>query len=79
MTTSKEGRKWAARRLAIVEQALTDNGVSLQRIVPVLVSRDDPSFVLRVISNEKYETLTQQSKNIFGDTVSKNSHKSMTW
>ena len=79
MTTSKDGRKLAARRLAIVEQALTDNGVSVQRIVPVLAQRNEPSFVLRVISNEKYETLTQQSQNIFGDTVSKKSYKSMSW
>lgn len=79
MTEKTDDRKLAARRLAIVEQALTDNGVSKQRIVPVLSTRDDPSFVLRVISSDEYETLTQQSRNMFGDTVSKKTYKSMSW
>lgn len=79
MTTNKESRKLAARRLAIIEQALTDNGVPLQRIVPVLSQREDASIVLRVLSNQQYETLTQQSHNIFGDTVGKKTYKSMTW
>ncbi|MDR0967821.1 MAG: hypothetical protein LBL75_03285 [Rickettsiales bacterium] len=54
-----DGRKLAARRLAIVEQVLTDNGIASKRIVPVLTDRDDDSLVLRVISNEVYKTLTQ--------------------
>lgn len=79
MTMKSDERKLAARRLAIIEQALTDNGVSKQRIVPVLSNRDDPSIVLRIISGDEYETLTQQSRNIFGDTVSKKTYKSMSW
>ena len=79
MTEKTDDRKLAARRLAIVEQALTDNGVSKQRIVPVLSSRDEPSFVLRIISSDEYETLTQQKRNIFGDTVGKKTYKSMSW
>lgn len=79
MTEKTDDRKLAARRLAIVEQALTDNGVSKQRIVPVLSSRDEPSFVLRIISSDEYETLTKQSRNMFGDTVSKKTYKSMSW
>ena len=78
-TTSKDARKLAARRLAIIEQVLTDNGVSQQRIVPVLASRNDGGFVLRVISSEQYETLTQQKRDIFGDTVGKKTYKSMSW
>ena len=69
----------AARRLAIVEQVLTDNGVSQQRIVPVLSQRTESGFVLRIISNEQYETMTQKQKNIFGDNVGKKTYKSMTW
>lgn len=79
MTMKSDERKLAARRLAIIEQALTDNGVSKQRIVPVLSNRDEPSFVLRIISGDEYETLTQQSRNMFGDTVSKKTYKSMSW
>ena len=79
MTMKSDERKLAARRLAIIEQALTDNGVSKQRIVPVLSNRDEPSFVLRIISGDEYETLTQQSRNMFGNTVSKKTYKSMSW
>ena len=78
-TKSKDERKLAARRLAIVEQVLTDNGVSQQRIVPVLSQRSESGFVLRIISNDQYETITQQQKNIFGDNVGKKTYKSMTW
>jgi len=79
MTTNKDARKLAARRLAIVEQVLTDNGVSQQRIVPVLSSRDEQGFVLRIISGDQYETLTQQQRDIFGDTINKKTYKSMSW
>lgn len=78
-TTDGDTRKLTARRLAIVEQVLRDTGVSQQRIVPVLSQRDELGFVLRVISNEQYETLSEQKRNIFGDTVSKKKYKSMTW
>ncbi len=79
MTQNADERKLAARRLAIIEQALTDNGVAKQRIVPVLSNRDESSFVLRIISGDEYETLTKQSRNMFGDTVSKKTYKSMSW
>ncbi len=79
MTKSKDERKLAARRLAIVEQVLTDNGVSQHRIVPVLSTRDEPGFVLRIISSDQYETLTQQKRDIFGDTLDKKTYKSMSW
>ena len=78
-TTNTEARKLAARRLAIVEQVLRDTGVSQQRIVPVLSQRDDEGFVLRVISNEQFESLSQQKRNVFGDTVSNKKYKSLTW
>lgn len=79
MTHTKDGRKLAARRLAIIEQALTDNGVSQQRIVPVLSNRNEPGFVLRIISSDQYETLTQQKRDIFGDTIDNKTYKSMSW
>ncbi len=79
MTKNKDERKLAARRLAIVEQVLTDNGVSQQRIVPILSSREESGFVLRIISSDQYETLTQQQRDIFGDTVNKKTYKSMSW
>ena len=79
MTTDADARKLAARRLAIVEQVLTDNGVSKQRIVPVLSSRDESGFVLRVISRDQYDTLTQQKRDIFGDAIGKKTYKSMSW
>ncbi|MBN1324935.1 MAG: hypothetical protein JW974_01840 [Alphaproteobacteria bacterium] len=78
-TRSLDDRKLAARRLAIVEQVLRDTGVSDQRIVPVLSQRSDDSFVLRVISSDQYETLTQQKRDMFGDSVSNKTYKSMTW
>ena len=79
VTYTKDGRKLAARRLAIVEQVLRDTGVSEQRIVPVLSQRDDDTFVLRIISGDVFETLTKQKRNIFGDNVSRKTYKSMTW
>ena len=79
MTTNADERKLAARRLAIVEQVLTDNGVSQQRIIPVLSQREEPGFVLRMISSDQYDTLTKQSRDIFGDTVGKKTYKSMSW
>lgn len=78
-TTNLDDRRLAARRLAIVEQVLRDTGVSEQRIMPVLSQRDEDGFVLRIISSDQYETLTQQKRNIFGDTVGKKTYKSMSW
>ena len=79
VTRDKDGRKLAARRLAIVEQVLRDTGVAEQRIVPVLSQRSDDSFVLRIISGDLYESLTEQKRNMFGDSVSKKTYKSMSW
>lgn len=80
VTTNSDSKKLAARRLAIIEQVLRDTGVSEQRIMPVLSSRDDDEgFLLRIISGDQYETLTKQQKNMFGDTVSKKTYKSMSW
>jgi len=76
---NKDARKLAARRLAIVEQVLRDTGVAEQRIVPVLSQRNDESFVLRIISGDMFETLTQQKRNMFGDDVSKKTYKNMSW
>lgn len=78
-TRSLDDRKLAARRLAIVEQVLRDTGVSEQRIMPVLSQRSEDGFVLRVISSDQYETLTQQKRDMFGDSVGKKTYKSMTW
>lgn len=78
-TTDADMRKLTARRLAIVEQVLRDTGVSQQRIMPVLSQRNEEGFVLRVISSEQYESLSQQKRNMFGDTVSSKKYKSMTW
>jgi hypothetical protein len=78
-TETTDARKLAARRLAIVEQVLRDTGVSENRIVPILSSRDEEGFVLRVISNEQYETLTRQKRNMFVDKVGSKTYKSMTW
>ena len=79
VTYNKSARKLAARRLAIVEQVLRDTGVADQRIIPVLSQRGDDVFVLRIISGEAFETLTQQKRNMFGDNVSKKTYKSMAW
>ena len=79
MTHGTDNRKLAARRLAIVEQVLKDNGVPRQRIVPVLSNRQETGFVLRIISGDQYDTLTQQQYNIFGDSTGKKSYKSMSW
>ncbi len=79
VTTDSDARKLAARRLAIVEQVLRDSGVSEQRILPVLSSRSEDGFVLRMISNDQYETLTQKRRDMFGDTLGKKTYKSMTW
>ena len=79
VTYNKDSRKLAARRLAIVEQVLRDTGVADQRIVPVLSQRGDDVFVLRIISGDTFETLTQQKRNMFGESVSKKTYKSMSW
>jgi len=79
VTYSKDSRKLAARRLAIVEQVLKDTGVAERRIVPVLSQRGDDVFVLRVISGDVFETLTEQKRNMFGDNISKKTYKSMSW
>ena len=78
-TRSLDGRKLAAKRLVIVEQVLKDIGISEQRIVPVLSQRNDNSFVLRVISSDQYETLTQQKRDMFGDQVNSKTYKSLSW
>ena len=79
MTQSNDAKKLAARRLAIIEQVLIDNGVAKQRIVPVLSNRTESGFVLRIISGDQYDTMTEQQRNIFGDTVGKKAYKSMSW
>lgn len=79
VTQNKDTRKLAARRLAIVEQVLRDTGVAEQRIIPVLSQRDDDVFVLRVISGETFEYLTQQKRSMSGGDVSKKTYKSMSW
>ena len=79
MTHDKDTRKLAARRLAIVEQVLRDTGVAEQRIVPVLSQRDGDEFVLRVISGDTFESLTQQKRNSRGNGTSKKTYKSMSW
>ena len=78
-TENADDRKLAARRLAIVEQVLRDNGISEQRILPVLSQRDEEGLVLRMISLDQYETLTKRQRDIFGDTVSKKTYRSMSW
>lgn len=79
-TTSTDARKLAARRLAIMEQALRDSGVSVQRIMPVLSNSGQDDFVLRMISLDQYESLSQQKRDIFGDTVGKKkTYRSMSW
>lgn len=78
-THTKDARKLAARRLAIIEQVLRDTGISDQRIVPVLSQRDDDVFVLRIISGDMFESLTQQKRNMFGDSVATKTYKSMSW
>lgn len=78
-TLSLDGRKLTARRLAIVEQVLRDTGISDTRIMPVLTQRSDDNFVLRVISSDQYETLSQQKRDMFGDSVGKKTYKSLSW
>ena len=78
-TETTDSRKLAARRLAIVEQVLRDTGVSENRIVPVLSGREEEGFVLRVISNEQYETLTKQTRNKYGRNTGSKTYKSLSW
>ena len=78
-THDKDARKLAAKRLAIVEQVLRDAGITDQRIVPVLSQRDGDEFVLRIISGDVFESLRKQKRNMFGDTVSTKTYKSMSW
>jgi len=79
VTLSLDARKLTARRLAIVEQILRDSGISDGRIMPVLSQRDDENFVLRVISSDQYKTLTKQKRDMFGDSVSNKTYKSLSW
>ena len=79
VTHDKDARKLASRRLAIIEQVLRDTGIAERRIVPVLSQRSDDVFVLRVISGEVFESLTEQKRNMSGKGVSKKTYKSMSW
>ena len=79
MTQDADLKKIAARRLAIIEQVLVDNGVAKQRVVPVLSNRKESGFVLRIISGDQYDTMTEQKRDIFGDSIGKKSYKSMSW
>ena len=79
VTLSLDGRKLTARRLAIVEQVLRDSGISDNRIMPVLSQRSGNDFVLRVISSDQYQTLSQQKKDMFGDSINKKTYKSLSW
>lgn len=78
-TRSYDGRKLAARRLAIVEQVLKDSGITDKRIIPVLSQRTDDSFVLSVISQDTFNTLSEKKRDMFGDTTSTKTYKSMSW
>ena len=78
-TRSYDGRKLAARRLAIVEQVLRDSGIIDKRIIPVLSQRNDDSFVLRVISSDMFQVLSEKKRDMFGDTVKSKTYKSMSW
>ena len=78
-TRTYDGRKLAARRLAIIEQVLKDSGIIGRRIIPVLSDRRDDSFVLRVISSDMFQTLTEKKRDMFGDTVGSKTQRSMSW
>ena len=78
-TRSFDGRKLAARRLAIIEQVLRDAGISDARIMPVLASRNDDSFVLRVVSSDVFQTMVEKKRDMFGDVSNTRSYKSMSW
>jgi hypothetical protein len=78
-TRSYDGRKVAARRLTIIEQVLKDSGIIDRRIIPVLSQRSDDSFVLRVISGDTFQTLSEKKRDMFGDTIGTKTYKSMRW
>ena len=78
-TRSFDGRKLAARRLAIIEQVLKDSGVVDKRIIPVLSQRNDDAFVLRVISSDMFYTLTERRRDMFGDEIVGQTHRSLAW
>jgi hypothetical protein len=79
LTGSLDGRRLAARRLAIIEQVLRDTGVCDTRIMPVLAARNDESFVLRIISSDQFETMTQQRRDMFGDVTNVRTQRAMSW
>jgi hypothetical protein len=76
---SFEGRRVAARRMAIIEQTLKDSGVPDNRIMPVLADRSDDAFVLRVISADQFQTMTEQKRDMFGDVVSETTSRRLAW
>ena len=78
-TRSFESRRRSARRLALIEQVLKDNGLHDRRIMPVLSDRERDTFVLRVITTDQVKTMTAQRRDMFGDQVSEKSYKSMSW
>jgi len=78
-TRSFDGRKLAARRLAIIEQVLKDSGVIDKRIIPVLSQRNDDAFVLRVISSEMFHTLTERRRDMFGEETAGRTQRSLAW
>lgn len=74
-TKTKDMRKLTARRLALIEQILRDTGIATNRIMPVLTNRSSDGIILRVINNEQYEILSQQTNN---EQESKK-FKSLSW
>ena len=78
-TRSFEGRRLAARRMTIIEQVLRDSGVPENRIIPVLADRADDSFVLRIISTDVLQTLSEQRRNMFGDVVEETTSRRLAW
>jgi hypothetical protein len=74
-----DSKRLTARRLAIINQVLIDSGVSESRIIPVLVNRDDGSFVLRVISTDQFKVLRQTERDMFGDKKSQTTTRSLSW
>ena len=57
--------------------------IKAKNLIKILLSQDELysetlNYIL-LFSNEQFETLTKQKRNMFGDTVGSKTYKSMSW
>ena len=71
-------KKLAAKRFAIISRVLRDHGLTAERIQPVLASREENSFALRIV-NKDYRNATLLKDDDFADLIRTRTVPVQTW